>query len=112
MTDKQKETDKYPNRWKPGESGNLKGRPKKRVFSEYAREHLTDEIAKELFDKMMSLVREGNTVALRELLDRTEGRPKQTFEHEGSIISDVNVRIIRDAAELAIDGSIREELPE
>ena len=27
LTEKQIKTEKYPNRWKPGESGNLKGRP-------------------------------------------------------------------------------------
>ena len=48
----------------------------------------------------------------KEVADRTEGRAKQTFEHQGEVISDVNIRIIKDAAELAIDGSISEELPE
>lgn len=48
----------------------------------------------------------------KDMADRTEGRPKQTFEHEGSVVENVSVRIIKDAAELEVDSSLSEELPE
>jgi len=53
-----------------------------------------------------------NLSEYREVADRTEGRPKQTIEHEGGVIESVNIRIIKDAAQLEGDSSIPKELSE
>jgi hypothetical protein len=91
---------------------NPNGRPKKKVFSEYAREHLTDEIAKEIFDSMITYIKKGNISAVKELLDRVEGTTKQTIEHEGESFTGFDIRIIKDAKDIRNNSSISEELPE
>ena len=53
-----------------------------------------------------------NLPEYKEVADRTEGRAKQTFEHEGQIVESVSIRIIKDAAELEVNGSLPKDLPE
>ena len=101
------------------------GRPKNQQSITYWMHQFLDMTQKEFKDwdskdKPMAAVLahkavENSKVELperKEVADRTEGRAKQTFEHAGEVISTVNVRIIRHAAELELDGSVREELPE
>lgn len=73
-------------RWKPGQSGNPSGRPKKL--------HITDAIRAELERKgpdgvpndeaiaraLVEMARAGNMDAIREIADRTEGKARQRIE--------------------------------
>jgi hypothetical protein len=73
-------------RWKPGQSGNPSGRPKKL--------HITDAIRAELEREgpdgipndeaiarvLVELARTGNMEAIREIADRTEGKARQRIE--------------------------------
>jgi Family of unknown function (DUF5681) len=71
-------------RYKPGESGNLSGRPKDKQISKALRRRLesTEPLPKRgrtgaevLSDKWYELAKNGNVVALASLADRAEGRP-------------------------------------
>lgn len=42
----------------------------------------------------------------KDVADRTEGRPKFRVEHEGEIVSEVTIRVIKDASELEDNDSI------
>ena len=73
-------------RWKPGQSGNPKGRPKSITLSEAYRRELakvdpTDPqgrtYAEVLAEKMRERACTGDVAALREMADRTEGKPRQ-----------------------------------
>jgi hypothetical protein len=73
-------------RWKPGQSGNPSGRPKKL--------HITDAIRAELEREgpdgipndeaiarvLVELARAGNMDSIREIADRTEGKARQRIE--------------------------------
>jgi uncharacterized protein with von Willebrand factor type A (vWA) domain len=73
-------------RFKPGQSGNPSGRPKN-VLSKALRKKL-DELesdapdarsnADRIADKLVSLALDGNLEAIKVVLDRMEGRPRQT----------------------------------
>lgn len=77
--------------FKPGQSGNPKGRPKRRAISEAYRkllEHVNDEgetIALKLAQQVIADALDGDLAAIREVTDRTEGKPKQEQEIKGSI---------------------------
>jgi len=63
--------------WKPGESGNPRGRPKKDVcLTTLAKAALEadPELAQKAVKKWLDQVVKGDAVARRELLDRLEGR--------------------------------------
>lgn len=75
-------------RWKPGQSGNPKGRPKTITLSEAYRRELAKvdpedpegrTYAEVLAGKMREKAFGGDVAALRELADRTEGKPRQTL---------------------------------
>ncbi len=79
---------KLGNRFAKGESGNSAGRPKLTRLSEALREQLSEAmpnapertVAESL---ARALVREGiggNVQAIREIADRTEGKPKQAID--------------------------------
>lgn len=64
--------------WKPGQSGNPAGRPKKG-------ETLTDTLRglvdrKALGEKLVALALEGNVAALKYVYDRVDGMPRQHIE--------------------------------
>jgi hypothetical protein len=95
FTDKQRENSETKARrlanlkpFKPGQSGNPKGRPKSIVLSEAYRKHLAkvDEsdperrtYAEVLAEQMIVKAKAGDVGALREIADRTEGKAKQTI---------------------------------
>ncbi len=76
-------------RWKPGQSGNPSGRPKKL--------HITDALRAELERTgpdgvpndtaiarvLVEIARAGNLEAIREIADRTEGKARQRIEQSG-----------------------------
>jgi hypothetical protein len=74
-------------KFKPGQSGNPKGRPKSITLSEAYRKMLAqvDEAdaqkrtrAEILAEEMYVKAKSGDVQALREIADRVEGKPKQT----------------------------------
>jgi len=75
--------------WQPGQSGNPAGRPKHRVISEDIAEVLDEEVSSgltkghKIAQKLVAMAMAGNMAAIKEILDRTEGRPKQAIEHNG-----------------------------
>jgi DNA-directed RNA polymerase specialized sigma54-like protein len=91
---------KIGNRFKTGETGNPSGRPKLTRLTEALREQLAEAMPNapertiaEVIAR--ALIREGlggNVQAIREIADRTEGKPKQ------SIDLDLQINDWRDAA--------------
>jgi hypothetical protein len=79
---------KIGNRFKKGESGNEKGRPKLTKLTDALREQLAenspDVPEKTIAERIArALIREavsGNVQAIREIGDRTEGKPKQAID--------------------------------
>lgn len=65
--------------WKPGESGNPKGRKPRRVFDDHLREALTTkrgERAKALVERMLGKAMSGNVAAMKLVCERIGGKPK------------------------------------
>jgi hypothetical protein len=99
-TDKQiKSDEKYPNRWKPGESGNLKGRPKRKTLTEYIIEELDKPLPSgatgyenlaRLIMQMVINQKRGDII--KELWHYLDGMPTQKHEHEGNM--NVNIGMV------------------
>lgn len=79
---------KLGRRFRPGLSGNPKGRPKSITLSEAYRKKLAQvdledpdgrTFAEVLAEQMVIKARSGDVSALREMADRTEGKPRQTI---------------------------------
>jgi len=69
--------------FKPGESGNPGGRPKKgTAFAERIREAITDDEWNAIIAKAKDQALDGDRNARDFLLDRTEGKPNQKIEIE------------------------------
>jgi hypothetical protein len=71
--------------FKPGKSGNPKGRPPTRGLLVHLRKQLEDategQAAEELIaQKLVDLAKAGDLAAIRECFDRIEGRPKQSVD--------------------------------
>jgi len=96
--------------WKPGQSGNPAGRPKARLLSEHLRDRLKEQfpgrseatygrmVAEALVDRAIN----GDVMAIREVFDRTEGKPKQTIdvnveERKREMVEDAIVAMIEEA---------------
>ncbi len=91
---KQTQKNKFPpgnkigNRFKPGETGNKNGRPKITKLTEALREQLAEinpdapeeTIAEQIARALISEAKIGNVQAIREIADRTEGKPKQAID--------------------------------
>ena len=82
--------------YKKGQSGNLKGAPKKEwtfasIYKEEMEEVLTAtdgtkmEVKKAVAKRLAKMAVEGDIQAIRELGNRIEGMPKQSTELEGVI---------------------------
>jgi hypothetical protein len=82
-----------PHTWKPGQSGNPNGRPKAKTLSEAIREQLAraceedtegrswaEVVAEQLVKVAAGKSHENSTNAVREICDRTEGKPRQPVE--------------------------------
>ncbi len=65
--------------WKKGESGNLKGRPRKRLFDDYLREALAAKrgaAAKRLVERLIGEAAMGNVHAMKLVCERIGGKPR------------------------------------
>ncbi len=79
---------KLGNRFKKGESGNLSGRPKLTRLTECLRQQLAEAmpgasestIAEEIARALIREALVGDVQAIREIGDRTEGKPKQAID--------------------------------
>ena len=72
--------------FKPGQSGNPSGRPRKPV-SERLLQRLIEEdeaVGKLIAESLLMKAISGDVPALRELLDRTEGKVADKQEHTGA----------------------------
>lgn len=97
-------------RWKPGQSGNPKGRPRSRTLSEayraMLRQPLPDDPSRTYADAVAETLCKnavlGDVVAAKELADRTEGRSKQTVdvtveERKREMVENAIAKLIEDA---------------
>lgn len=93
----------YPNRWKPGQSGNPKGAPKRTLrISDYIQKELKKAIAKGDKRKYVQLMAEslvkraikGDPTAMRLVLNYIDGMPKQKIELQGSMGLNINQNIL------------------
>jgi hypothetical protein len=79
---------KIGNRFKKGESGNTSGRPRLTRLTDALREQLAEinpdapeeTIAEQIARALISEAKIGNVQAIREIGDRTEGKPKQAID--------------------------------
>ncbi len=78
-------------RWKPGESGNPGGRPKRTPLTDACREILAQPIpgdpegrtyAQAIAETLAAKALDGDIRAAQELADRAEGKPRQSLEIE------------------------------
>jgi hypothetical protein len=76
-----------------GVSGNPSGRPRLTKITEALREQVSEElpdasegtIAEAIARRLIKLALGGDIAAIREVLDRTEGRPKQSLDLDVSV---------------------------
>jgi Holliday junction resolvasome RuvABC ATP-dependent DNA helicase subunit len=79
---------KIGNRFPKGTSGNEKGRPKLTKLTEALREQIAEinpnapeqTIAEHIAQTLIKLAIKGDVQAIREIADRTEGKPKQAID--------------------------------
>ena len=82
---------KIGNRFKKGESGNPEGRPKRTrltdaLLSQLAEISADEETKAELIARaLINQALAGNVQAIREIGDRTEGKPKQSIDIEAHL---------------------------
>jgi len=84
--------------FKPGQSGNPSGRPKKDRELTAALEQVVDKVA--LADKLNEMAIAGDMSAIRYIYDRIEGTPTQRHEFD---IDEVRSEARRLARELGLD---------
>ena len=71
-------------RWKPGHSGNPRGRPRRgTALSDQLRARLSGLDGGKLVDVLVKLALKGNLAAIVACLDRLEGKPAQTLHVAG-----------------------------
>lgn len=67
--------------WKPGQSGNPNGRPKRKSFIELLHEHIeTQDSELELLKVFHQMLLSSNTYAWKEYLERRDGKVKDELE--------------------------------
>lgn len=81
-----------PYKFKPGKSGNPGGRPKSKHISEALNKALASGKADELAAVLLKLAKKGSVAAIREVADRTEGKPNQQVTVDGNIAIDLTAR--------------------
>jgi hypothetical protein len=99
-------------RWRPGQSGNPSGRPRRAAFSEACRDVLAAPVtgdrdgrtyAQAIAWKLAEMARAGDVRAAVELADRAEGRVRQAVEMENAPLTQAFERMteaeLRDSAE-------------
>ncbi|KKM85518.1 hypothetical protein LCGC14_1288250 [marine sediment metagenome] len=65
--------------WQPGQSGNPNGRPKNSVTTLLKNQDA--KTTQEICDKLIELAKEGDLPAIKEYLDRTDGKVTQPTDH-------------------------------
>lgn len=86
-------------RFKPGQSGNPGGRPRKYMISEAAVAALAEEMkdgrtkAEAVVQAIIAKALRGDVRAFEALRDTSEGRPKQAYEVKMSIMDELAERI-------------------
>ena len=72
-------------KWKPGQSGNPKGRPKKRPFADKVEELLekNPEMLEGIALQALSKAQSGDQQALKLVSERLDGKPAQQLIHSG-----------------------------
>jgi hypothetical protein len=88
-----------PWQWKPGQSGNPKGRPKHKTLTELCREVLERETRGKVTDEILAEVIVKNALTgkfpfVKELWDRLDGRPTEKHRIDGEQQSMVKVIIL------------------
>ncbi len=78
--------------WKPGQSGNPKGRAKRGETMTDALKVKADK--DEIADKLIALANDGDLAALKYIYDRIDGKPRESvdIEHSGGL----SINIIND----------------
>jgi len=87
-----------PHKFKPGQCGNPKGRPKLPDIREAMARILADEKdGRTALDAILGALRakaaKGDVRAAQELLDRAFGKSKQSIEHSGNAFENVTIKI-------------------
>ena len=85
--------------WRPGQSGNPGGRPKKRVLDEILTELLEKDGAKEASAIALSVLRkakDGDLRACQFIAERTQGRPPQALQISGEDGGPLEIRNMTD----------------
>ena len=86
--------------YKPGQSGNPGGRPKNAESVTYHIRQLLSEVgadgtlnARAVAEKLLALaITDDNVPALREIIDRADGKPPQELTHKGDAEHPVVIR--------------------
>ena len=105
-----------PHKFKPGQSGNPKGRPKgARSLSTILREMLEEpieivvdgkkerrEFREVIIRKLLKKANDGDMRAIQEIFDRVEGKAQQKIDHttQGEMIADT--RILEEKVNMAL----------
>ena len=96
--------------WKPGQSGNPNGRPKKaQQIVEKAQDH-AEEALKAMIDLLKSSDERVKLTAAQAILDRGLGKPKQTIEDgRKTEVSDFSTDELRSLAGMGRTGASAQE---
>ncbi len=73
--------------WKPGQSGNPGGRPRKRLIDEALQDLLASndgEAARDVAAALVKRARKGDLRAIQLIAERTQGKPMRAIEISGS----------------------------
>lgn len=88
-----------PFAWKPGESGNPGGRPKRKPITEFYQQIVDDPAFAETFrQSVMKQLQKGSMVSaftLKEMADRVEGRVTEKVEVNGDVALSIAARMQR-----------------
>ncbi len=100
--------------WKPGQSGNPGGRPRKRLIDEALEELLESngsEAARDIALALIVRARRGDTRAIQLIAERTQGKPIQGIGVAGDLGFRTTLleRLERAAEELS-DGEVQERI--
>jgi len=79
--------------WKPGQSGNPGGRPKRDLAAEIARA-IFEQDSEAITRKFAAELRKGNARVFSALADRAYGKPRQQIEQVGEDGGPIQSRVI------------------
>jgi hypothetical protein len=85
--------------WKPGQSGNPGGRPKRRLIDEALEELLLSndsELALAIAKKLLARAKTGEIKAIQLVAERVQGRPKRHLELSGPDGGPLDIRNMTD----------------